>query len=35
LVAAGTLTMNGNVVVNVTNAPADTGDDVLLTYTNR
>jgi autotransporter-associated beta strand protein len=35
LVAADSVTMNGNVAVDVTNAPADTADDVLLTYTNR
>jgi autotransporter-associated beta strand protein len=35
MVAARTLTMNGNVVVDVTNAPPDTADDVLLSYTSR
>ena len=35
LIAAGTVTMDGNVAVDVTNAPADTADDVLLSYTSR
>ncbi len=35
LISAGALTMNGNVAVDVTNAPADTADEVLLTYTSR
>ncbi len=35
LADSGSLTMNGNVAVDVTNAPGDTNDDLLLTYTNR
>ena len=35
VIAAGSLTMNGNVPVDVANAPSDSADDVLLTYTNR
>jgi autotransporter-associated beta strand protein len=35
LVAAGSVTMNGNVAVDVTNAPADANDDVLLSYASR
>jgi autotransporter-associated beta strand protein len=35
LIAAGALTMSGNVAVDITNPPADTADDVLLTYTSR
>jgi fibronectin-binding autotransporter adhesin len=35
LIAAGALTLNDNVAVDVTNAPADSADDVLLSYTSR
>jgi autotransporter-associated beta strand protein len=35
MIAAGVLTMNGNVAIDITNAPADTNDDVLLSYTTR
>ena len=35
LIAAEGVTMNGNVAVDVTNAPADTADDVLFTYSSR
>ncbi len=35
LIAADSVTMNGNVAVDVTNAPADTADDVLLSYNSR
>jgi autotransporter-associated beta strand protein len=35
LISAGALTMNGNVSVDVTNAPGDTGDNVLFTYASR
>ena len=35
LIAAASLTMNGNVSVDVTNAPSDSNDDVLLSYASR
>jgi autotransporter-associated beta strand protein len=35
LISAATVTLNDNVAVDVTNAPADTADDVLLSYTSR
>lgn len=35
LIAADTLTMNGNVAVDVSNAPGGTSDNVLFSYTSR
>ena len=35
LISADTVTLIDNVAVDVTNAPADTADDVLLSYTSR
>jgi hypothetical protein len=35
LISAGTIAMSGPVTVDVTNSPADTNDNVLLSYTSR
>ncbi len=35
LISAGAITMNGPITVDVTNAPADSNDEVLLSYTSR
>ena len=35
LISAGALTMNGNVSVDVNNAPGDSNDDVLFSYASR
>jgi autotransporter-associated beta strand protein len=35
LIAAGPLTMDGNVAVDVTNAPSDTNNNILLSYSGR
>lgn len=35
VISAGTLSMSGSVMVDITNAPADSNDNVLLSYTGR